>query len=363
MDNKNEYILKANLNKDYLKKIVYWTICKYKMDKFTREQSSSKQSLIGGFIDRWMNRAPEFLIFNELLKEKEYDVVIDNYFYTDNIAKNAPDIIGLINADNNQHPFVTFNDNTWKIVDNMPFIEMKTFRKEQSLITIPCNQFEDNHYYAIVESHLNEDYLLNLFDQKLFDNEEYYNFIIEHNESDFILSNKYNIIEKPEKLKISDDLGYYLLIGIYKGKDLKKYGITIEKGDFPLYFDQEIDPPKPQDRFAVTPPKKLDKGLHTFEDDEKNIPFYIDMDNDSEIIITHKTKMTYNVKVKGFVTINGIKISEGLRRLEFKGFEKSGKIKEYLTTKSLIKYFNPKISLTNKLIQEFDVIIKNKGNE
>ena len=51
--------------------------------------------MIGGFFDRWFNRAPEFLIFGELLKGQKYDVVIDNFLYGQDTKKNAPDIIGL----------------------------------------------------------------------------------------------------------------------------------------------------------------------------------------------------------------------------------------------------------------------------
>jgi hypothetical protein len=47
---------------DDLKKLVYWIICKFKEDEFHHQASSVKSDLIGGFFDRWFNRAPEFLI-------------------------------------------------------------------------------------------------------------------------------------------------------------------------------------------------------------------------------------------------------------------------------------------------------------
>ena len=72
--------IKVDLTDDFLKKAIYWIICKYDMDEFKREQSSSKRALLGGFIDRWMNKAPEFLIFNELLKDKDYSAVNDSFF-------------------------------------------------------------------------------------------------------------------------------------------------------------------------------------------------------------------------------------------------------------------------------------------
>ena len=74
--------IKVDLTDEFLKKTIYWIICKFNMDEFKREQSSSKQALLGDFIDRWMNKAPEFLIFNELLKDKDYSAVNDSFFYT-----------------------------------------------------------------------------------------------------------------------------------------------------------------------------------------------------------------------------------------------------------------------------------------
>ena len=144
------------LTQEFLRNAIYWIVCKYMMDDFKREQSSSKRTLLGGFIDLWMNKAPEFLIFVELLKNKDYSIVTDTFFYTKGESKNAPDVLGLVDENNNCYPFAKFNNNKWEVVENTPFIEMKTFRSNQKLVTIPFNQFHEDHYYAIVESHLEE---------------------------------------------------------------------------------------------------------------------------------------------------------------------------------------------------------------
>ena len=47
----------------------------------------------------------------------------------------------------------------------------------------------------------------------------------------------------PNKIEKSDNLGYYNVIGIYKGIDLKKFSRIIEQGDNPLYFVGEKEPP------------------------------------------------------------------------------------------------------------------------
>ena len=325
------------------------------MDKFKREQSSSKRALLGGFIDRWMNKAPEFLIFDELLKTKSYSAINDTFFYTKAESKNAPDILGLNDSNGKQYPFVQFRDNSWEVVDGTPFIEMKTFRSDQSLITIPFTQFHDDHYYAIVESHLEEDYLLSLFDDELFENDEYYNFITSLNDDEISISNKEGIIKKPDKLTKNKVLGYYNLLGIYKGSDLKKYSKIVEQGDNPIYYFEEKEPPSRfQTRFKLEFPNKINKGIHYFDDDEKNIPYDINLYKDAELIVKYKTKKTLDVEVKGHVEVDGNKLNNGMRRLQFKNFEKSGNLKEIVLTKSILECYNEEISAIDELIMKFE---------
>ena len=359
MDMDNIKKIKVELTEEFLKKTLYWIICKYDMDEFKREQSSSKRALLGGFIDRWMNKAPEFLIFDELLKDKNYSAVNDTFFYTKGESKNAPDILGLIDDNGKQYPFARFKDNTWEVVEGTPFIEMKTFRSDQSLVTIPYTQFNDNHYYAIVESHLEESYLLSIFDDELFENDEYYNYITSLSEEEFIISNNEGIIKKPEKLTKTNVLGYYNLLGIYKGVDLKKYSQIVEQGDNPIYFIEESEPPSRfQNKNKVKPPIKLSSGLYYFDENGKNIPFNVNVFEGSELIIKHKTKFTLDVEVKGHVEVDGNKLNEGCRRLQFKNFEKNGNIKEVVMTKSILECYNNDISAIGELIFEFDSIIK-----
>lgn len=351
--------IKVDLTEDFFKKILYWIICKYDMDEFRREQSSSKRALLGGFIERWMNRAPEFLIFDELLKDKNYSAINDFFFYTKGESKNAPDILGLIDDNGEQYPFALFRDNGWEVVEKTPFIEMKTFRSDQSLITVPHTQFSDDHYFAIVESHLEDDYLSSIFEDELFENDEYYNFVISQTEDELIISNNDGIIKKPDKLTKTHKLGYYELVGIYKGFDMKQFCQIVKQGDKPLYYFGEIDPPS---RFSnkrkIRPPIKLKSGLHYFDDDDKNIPFYINISEGSELKLFHKISTALDVEVKGRVEVDGNKLEEGTRRLEFKKFEKNGKEEEVVMTKSILKCYNESISAIEELISEFDSIVK-----
>lgn len=47
-------------------------------------------------IDRWINKIIEPLLLNRIfLKDKPYKTVTDYFIYNSNIAKNAPDILGI----------------------------------------------------------------------------------------------------------------------------------------------------------------------------------------------------------------------------------------------------------------------------
>ena len=357
MSVKNPKNIKVNLNKEFLKVIVYWIICKYNMDEFKREQSSSKTALLGGFIDRWMNKAPEFLIFDKLLENKDYSAIADTFLYDSSESKNAPDILGLIDKNKKQYPFARFKDTKWEIVEGTPFIEMKTFRNSQKLITIPYNQFHDDYYYAIVESHLEDNYLFSIFDKSLYEH-RLHEYIMALTESEFIISNEKGIIKKPEQITENNDLGFYCLIGIYKGKDLQKYCKIVEKGGNPIYYNGETaSPSRFQQRFEVDPPICLSEGLYFFDDDENNIPCDIKIFGDSKITIKYKTKKALDVEVVGHVEVDGEKLNQGMTRLEFKNFEKTGKLTEAVMTKSILNCYNDEISAIDELIELFDEIV------
>ncbi len=69
------------------------------------------------------------------------------------------------------------------------------------------------------------------------------------------------------KINYSHKLGYYNLLGIYKGKDLLKYSGVVKKGDRPMYFHEEANPPSRfQKRFEVNPEINLVSGINYFDD-------------------------------------------------------------------------------------------------
>lgn len=339
MDENNSTI--AELTYDFLKRSCYWIVYKYNIDDFHTQQNSSRGDLIGGFIDRWINRIPETLIFNNLLKdnmEGDITVVNDIFLYNDAESKSAPDILGLV-KDNEYYPFVKFNNGFWDSQDvDFPFVEMKTFREKQNLITIPNNQFYSNHYYAIVESHINENYLLWLFSDDFLDfrNEFTSNYkeLIKH----FKLSDDGNQLIMPNKnLEKNKALGYYELLGIYKGNILKKFSITAGK------TDDKIDKPrylKKVELYEYSDEIIQDSGDYEYFSEKRSIPVYFKINNNSKASIINMRDDELTIKVEGNIEINGRDFSSGNYNLMFNNVIYNS-IKYYILDDDIINTESP----------------------
>lgn len=69
---------KINITVDDLKKIVYFTLAKVEFNPYHHQGTVAKSDYIGGYIDRWVNKLSEHVIFNKfLLAEKEYKAIND----------------------------------------------------------------------------------------------------------------------------------------------------------------------------------------------------------------------------------------------------------------------------------------------
>lgn len=336
-----------------LKRLIYWIVCKFKEDEFHHQASSAKSDLIGGFFDRWFNRAPEFLIFRELLKEKDYDVAIDNFLYGQDTKKNAPDIIGIEKEGKIIVKFAVYHDGDWKKIDNMPLIEVKTFRKTQSLSAVGHTQMDLNHYYVFVESNVREDYLITLFKESVF-SKEIFESLKGH--SEFIESDTNNQIIPIPQLKVEGDLGFFRLLGIFRGDIVQKYSILVGidaegKSEKPKYFSsiEQVEP--------IT--HQIDEVFNDviYKEGNECVPFYMKPKNKSEIIIVKKLKGYIIIKINGEADINGNIAKGGYYKIIFKKFDRSSKKKEYIGDKMV--FANIAENSQDELIAKFDNLVKN----
>jgi|TARA_Y100000310_G_C20687177_1_gene819832 hypothetical protein len=335
-----------------LKRLIYWIVCKFKEDEFHHQAASAKSDLIGGFFDRWFNRAPEFLIFRELLKDRGYDVAIDNFLYGQDTKKNAPDVIGLEKNDEIIVKFTVYQDGDWKKIDNMPLIEVKTFRKTQSLSAVGHTQMDSNNYYVFVESNVRDDYLITLFKESVF-SKEIFESLKEYKE--FIESDKNNQIIPLPQLKIEENLGFFKLLGIFRGDIVQKYSILVgvdenSKPEKPRYFSsvEKIEPIAHQmdENFSDT----------LYKEGIEYVPFYMKASNGSDIIIVKKLKGYIVIKINGNADINGNHVNDGYYKVIFKKFDRSSKKKEYIGDK--IVFANIAENSQEELISKFDKLVK-----
>ena len=342
---------------DDLKRIIYWTTCKFKIDEFHLTSISGKRDLIGGFLDRWVNRASEFVVFKNLLKEKKYKTVTDFFFYGQETKKNAPDVIGL--QDNEGNPLVKFaeyNDGTWIAIAGTPWVEVKTCRKDQYLIAVRESQMEDDHFYVIVESNVRNDYLTTILDKSVF-NDDIRDFFKMNNV--YIRSDANGSIIKPEKITPATDLGFYKLIGIFKGEEVKKYcrlcagNTETSKAEQPRYI-RKIE----EANEMVNPiSEQLSEGFFLYSfGDGVYLPIYIKfLSEDSEAEVIRKRKTYFCLSVHGRVAVNEHELDHGFHRINFSTFTRNAKYSEWVGYKSLFEKYAK--SSEASLLEIFDQLV------
>lgn len=214
--------------------LLYFIISMYEDNDVHIQGTSSKSDLLGGFIDRWINRIAEELTFNKiLLKDKDYKVISDFFVYKNNVSKNASDVLGLEHG-NKIVKFTEFVEDRWEHIDGTPFIEVKAFRKTQQLSSVRIPQWEENHYYVFVETDLKSNYLKSFFSNDFFDNQIHKSLLM--NEIFITDKDNPNIKMVEEISPFEGVLGSLNLIGIFTGKQLKEYSTLFKAKESPLYI-------------------------------------------------------------------------------------------------------------------------------
>lgn len=183
---------------------------------------TSKSDSMGGIFDRFINSISEDIIFDKIIlpsinTHKNVEFIKDYYLYkpTKNGAGIAPDVFGL-KIEDKIVPFVVF-DEKWLAVENMPQIEVKTFKFKDQMITLR-NQDYDAEYLVMVDLDLRIDYLVPFLNQNLINNFIINNMIMDDNV--FIKNDSKNKISKLHNIDYSKkDIGNIDLITITKGAD------------------------------------------------------------------------------------------------------------------------------------------------
>ena len=221
--------VKININD--VKKAVYFiaNLTQMQGDRPMQGALSSKADYMGGIFDRWINIIPESVLFNKVIlpyvfKDEKVEVITDYYDYNPKIAGIAPDVIG-IKYNNKAIPFVQFN-NHWTPVKNKPQIEVKTFKKNQYMVSLR-NQGYDTKYLVMAETNFRVDYLVPIISEAMFSDNIFLD--LHMNDKIFIVSNSQGIIAQPHKVELSDkSLGSVKLLIVTTAEEFMKKAVKCE---------------------------------------------------------------------------------------------------------------------------------------
>lgn len=308
-----------------LETFLYWTSQKYRVDSYHRNSSSGKSDLIGGFYDRWMSRLSEYVVFQNLLKNKDYNPVIDFYLYDQDTEKDAPDILGLRSEDE-LVKFCEYENGSWTMKEDKPFIEVKEFKSSQNLITIPEPEFEKTDYFVITVSDMNKSYLINFMKEGVFSESVYNNLQMD----DSFLKDKEGIIDlkPPSDIEFDQDLGSIELLAVLENKKLKQISRRFGDQEDAMRID------------SVEPVDKVREGYHTKaveeelqegyndnklrKNDNRVVPFHISKKSEGDIYIKSKSGSSMYIEADCRFEINGEDKEKGIHKIQWKVFERGG---------------------------------------
>lgn len=327
----------VSVTKDDVMPLIYFIVSMFQEENSHRQGTSSKSDYLGGYLDRWVNKLPESLLFNKiLLQSKDFKVVNDYFIYGAGSDKNAPDILGL-KANGQILKFSEFRDTTWVQIDDMPFIEVKTFRSNQKLVTIRETQLDNENYYIFAESSLRPDYLVSLFGENFFE----IDFDLFQTDDCFIRSNSENLIYQPKIVEVPNDLvlGTISLITVIKGVDFLTKTVKCGPKEDVYYIKDIIEKdrvPGPNVDMTFLEMFSYNQERHIYEtawNDEKMIPLTAtETDN---IRIKKKNRASLYIETTGDCVIYDYELKgDRIYYIDVQKFERSSAWTEYIGLKN-----------------------------
>jgi hypothetical protein len=355
-----DYYKEVAISRSDILPLVYFIISMFQREKNHRQGISEKSDLIGGYIDRWINKLSENIIFNKvLLENKDYKVVNDYFIYGNDknsrADKNAPDILGLKTNNGDIIRFAEFNNKTWIKCSNMPYIEVKTYKTNQKLIVIRETQLQDDNFYVLVESNFAPDYLISLFADDVFD-DSFLNLL--KMDSSFIKNNEHGMISQTRKINCLnyDNLGTLKLLAVMKGEDIRTNAIKVNSKENICYFKdvEEVSEVRRPDTDVTL--KDFFKNERNTYNDKKIIPF--EADKPDKIIIKSTLKTCMYIEVLDDCCIYDVNLSKGKTyKILIEEFRRSSTASEYVMLKRKLRN---KLDKTEELISILDDIAYKK---
>lgn len=340
------------ITKEELIRTVYFILMKYGSDSLHMQGTSSKRDLVGGFIERWLNKLAETAVFDNLLEGKPYNAVPDYFLYNNESKKNAPDIIGIKN-ENETIPFVQYIDGQWETVAKRPRIEVKVLRKDQYLMSVRQPQMIDD-FYVFVESNLSPDYLTIIFEEEVFDRK---NLDLLKGDSVFIESDVNSNIIAPSEPKKADKVGTFRLMGTYTKEQLLQNTLSCKPKVSPGYVKSvstisRVTRASEGEKINVNN-KRFDYSFN----DLVYLPISIEGDT-SNVTIIKKNKGSFYLRSPSPISINGEVPISGMIKVELSEFQRSSGWDENIAIKNSFEIFAK--DSTQQMIDAFDKAYKNR---
>ena len=313
---------------------------------------SGKSDYIGGIFDRWVNTIPESIIFNKhflpkLFPDNQAEVISDYFRYNPKKAGIAPDVIG-IRIDESEVVNFTVFDNKWRMIDGAPKIEVKSFKKEQYMVTLRDQGYDD--YLVMVETDLSSDYLLPFFNDSVFQESVYAQ--LKMSEDLFIINNDDDHLTQIKRINHAEkSLGSLRLITVCKSVSFKKYSNYCGPRESPVYINEirdarinlenKLEQSKPLDCFLkINEQTKLYAWkTECFEPspNERNIYLDITVENIDNIRYIHNSKSSITIYAIGTAKINNQLLSKGGYIIKLASLDRSNKkTGEYFMHKTIV---------------------------
>jgi hypothetical protein len=324
---------------------------------------AEKSDYIGGIFDRWINIIPESVIFNKYFLPKIADklkVISDYYEYNPKKSGIAPDVLG-VKKGTKSIPFVEYV-NKWHALNNAPQIEVKSFKKEQYMVSLR-NQGYDNQYLVMVETDLNSDYLLPFFKQNVINDGIYSK--LKMDDSVFIKKNDNKDLSPIAKIRrYSTNLGTLKLITVCLVNDFTQYSNLCNGEESPFYIKEikETRTPKSLCRTVsfLDVVNKNKNNLYSWTENRldsskkhKLLDIYIE--NVDKIKVLKNSKSSITIYTEDKAKINDRELEEDKTYIiKFQLLDRSSKKNsEYFMHKSIIDKISSKESIMLDNIKQY----------
>lgn len=313
---------------------------------------SGKSDYIGGIFDRWVNTIPESIIFNKhflpkLFPDNHAEVISDYFRYNPKKAGIAPDVIGIRIDDSKVVNFTVF-DNKWRMIEGAPKIEVKSFKKEQYMVT-PRDQGYDD-YLVMVETDLSSDYLLPFFNDSVFQESVYAQ--LKMSEDLFIINNEDGFLTQIKRINHTEaSLGNLNLITVCKSVSFKKYSNFCGPRESPVYINEirnaktnlenKLEHSKPLSYFLK---RNEQTNLYTWKTEclqpspkKGNVYLDVTVENIENIRYIHNSKSSITIYVVGTARINNQILMDGGYIIQVAPLDRSNKkTGEYFMHKTIV---------------------------